>query len=148
MTEYLISAILLGNAIWFAMGFLTFYLRREVFAKVMVPTRDDRNNTAYAALVESGRFMGGFNFSLSVLNIGLLFGIPGFDTNAQMAFMLMFNAIAHGSQFFGNVPMALENRKGEGLWIVFKGVMLKIFVIDFVLMGANGIWAIAMMFWI
>jgi len=33
--------------------------------------------------------------------------------------------------------MALKNRRGGGLWNVFKGVMLLIFVIDFTLMIAN-----------
>ena len=56
---------------------------------------------------------------------------------AQFALLLLFNAIAHGSQFVGNVPMALKNREGGGLWNVFKGVMLQIFVIDFTLMTVN-----------
>ena len=33
--------------------------------------------------------------------------------------------------------MALKNRGGGGLWRVFEGVMLRIFVIDFVLMVLN-----------
>ena len=137
MIEILISVTFLANAIWYGMGFIAFYLRREVFAKVMVPIKTDRDNTAYAALVESGRFMGGFNFALSILNLCLFFNLAGFETNAQFALLLLFNAIAHGSQFVGNVPMALKNREGGGLWNVFKGVMLQIFVIDFTLMTVN-----------
>ena len=87
--------------------------------------------------------MGGFNFALSAFNLGLFFNIAGLETPVQLSFMLVFNALAHGSQFFGNVPMALKNRRGAGIWNVFKGVMLQIFVIDFALMAANFALAVA-----
>jgi hypothetical protein len=133
----LLTALLTLNAIWFGMGFHAFYLKRHIFGKVLVPETSDRENSAYAALVESGRFMGGFNIALSLLNLMLVFNVGQFETASQWATLLLFNSLAHGSQFFGNVPMALQNRKGQGLWLVFKGVMLRIFVIDFVLMTAN-----------
>ena len=133
----MLTAIWVANAVWFAMGFHAFYLRREVFGKVLVPNAAHRDNTAYAALVESGRFMGGFNIALSALNVMLIFNIGGFDRDAQWATLLVFNALAHGSQFVGNIPMALRNRRGEGLWHVFRGVMLRIFVVDFTLMVVN-----------
>ena len=138
----LITIIVLLNAIWFAMGFEAFYRRRQIFGKVLVPIKEDRDNTAYEALVESGRFMGGFNIALSLLNVALIFNLGGFETNSQWAVLLIFNSLAHGSQFAGNIPMALQNRRGGGLWPVFKGVMLRIFVIDFVLMAANAALAI------
>lgn len=143
MPDFLISAVFLANAIWFGLGFVAFYLRREVFAKIVVPVQADRNNSAFAAVIESGRFMGGFNFALSAFNLGLFFNIAGLETPVQLSFMLVFNALAHGSQFFGNVPMALKNRRGAGIWNVFKGVMLQIFVIDFALMAANFALAVA-----
>ncbi len=133
----LLQILLALNAVWFAMAFDAFYRRRRIFAKVMVPIQTDRENSAYDALIESGRFMGGFNLALSAFNVLLLFNIGGFNTPSQWATLLVFNALAHGSQFFGNVPMALKNRRGGGLWNVFKGVMLLIFVVDFTLMIAN-----------
>ncbi|MEM6476873.1 MAG: hypothetical protein AAF687_11965, partial [Pseudomonadota bacterium] len=80
-----LKAILLLNALWFGMGFVAFYLRRDVFAKVVVPVKEDRDNTAYLAVVESGRFMGGFNIALCALNILLLFNIGAFDRDSQWA---------------------------------------------------------------
>ena len=139
-----LKLVLILNAIWFAMGFYAFYIRRNVFAKVVVPNSDHRGNSAYDAVIESGRFMGGFNIALSLLNIGLVLNLGGFDTNSQWALLLAFNSLAHGSQFAGNVPMALQNRQGGGLWNVFKGVMLRIFVIDFTLMVANAALAITL----
>ena len=145
MADILVSVLFLANAIWFGMGFIAFFLRREVFAKVLVPNRADRENSAYAALVESGRFMGGFNFALSILNVCLLLDLGGFVLDRQVAFLLLFNSLVHGTQFVGNVPMALQNRNGGGLWNVFKGVMLQIFVIDFTLMTANAILALVLL---
>ena len=73
MLDLIISGLFLANAIWYGLGFVAFYLRRDVFAKVVVPIQADRNNSAYEAVIESGRFMGGFNFALSALNIALFF---------------------------------------------------------------------------
>ncbi|MBO6504948.1 MAG: hypothetical protein JJ850_16860 [Kordiimonadaceae bacterium] len=141
----MLEVVLIANAIWFGMAFEAFYLRRRIFAKVLVPNRDHRDNTAYAAIEESGKFLGGFNLAISLLNVGLVFNVGGFETPKQWALVLVFNALAHGSQFWGNVPMALQNRKGGGLWRVFKGVMLRIFVIDFTLMVANAVMAVMML---
>ena len=138
----MLEILLALNAIWFGMAFYAFYIRRKIFGKVMVPVAGDRDNTAYEALIESGRFMGGFNHALSVLNIMLLFNLGGFNQGSQWAVLLAFNALAHGSQFTGNIPIALANRRGAGLWNVFKGVMLRIFVIDFTLMILNAVLAV------
>ena len=138
----MLKAVLVLNAIWFAMGFHMFYLRRRLFARVLVP-REHRDTPVFEILTETGRFMGGFNLAFAVLNVLLLFNIARFDDSMQWAILLFVIAVAHGTQFAGNVPIALQNRRGGGPWRVFKGVMLRIFVIDFVLMVFNGALAIA-----
>ena len=136
----MLEAVLVLNAFWFAMGFHVFHLRRKVFAKVLVPD-EHRDTTVFEILTETGRFLGGFNIAFSALNVLLLLNIAAFDKDVQWAILLVVNAVAHGTQFAGNVPIALQNRRGSGAWNVFKGVMLRIFVIDFVLVVFNGVLA-------
>ena len=135
----MLEAVLVLNAVWFAMGFHVFHLRRKVFAKVLVPD-EHRDTTVFEILTETGRFLGGFNIAFSALNVLLLLNIAAFDKDVQWAILLVVNAVAHGTQFAGNVPIALQNRRGSA-WNVFKGVMLRIFVIDFVLVVFNGVLA-------
>ena len=139
----MLEIVLILNATWFALGFISFYLRREVFAKILV-SKEHRNTPVYDTLVETGRFMGGFNFAFSLLNVLLLFNIDEFQNSNQWAILLAVVAVAHGSQFAGNVPMALRNLRGQGNWNVFKGVMLRIFVVDFALMTLNAGLAVMM----
>ena len=89
MLETALKTVLFCNAAWFGMAFHAFYLRRKVFGKVMVPNKAHRDNTAYEALIESGRFMGGFNLALSALNIMRFYNIGGFATDAQWATLLV-----------------------------------------------------------
>jgi len=127
--------ILIANAIWFGLGFHLFALRGIVFAKILVP-KEHRDSPIFDMLIETGKFLGGFNFAFCALNVLLLIFPDVFaETNQRMILCLVF-AIAHGSQFLGNVPIALANRKGKGVWQV-KGLMRFIFITDFVLMMAN-----------
>ena len=132
----MLEILLVLNALWFFGGFHTFHIRRKVFAKIIVP-KEDRDTPVFQTLIETGRFMGGFNFAFFVLNVLLLLNLGAFDKDLQWAILLLVMAVAHGSQFAGNVPIALQNRRGEGVWNVFKGLMLFIFVIDFTLMTLN-----------
>ena len=134
----MLELVLVLNAVWFAMGFHAFHIRREIFAKVLVP-REHRDTPVFEILTETGPFLGGFNLAFSVLNVLLVFNLVEFDKDIQWAILLLVNALAHGTQFAGNVPMALQNRRGTGLWNVFEGVMLRIFVIDFILMAFNAV---------
>lgn len=120
--------ILLVNAIWFAMGF-------HVFAKTLVP-KEHRDSPVFDMFVETGKFLGGFNFAFCALNVLILIKPSVFPEGNQRIILCVAFAIAHGSQFMANVPIALANRRGEGAWQV-KGRMLFIFITDFVLMLAN-----------
>ena len=140
----MLTVTLILNAIWFAGGFHLFWLRGPVFAKVVVP-RDQRNTPVLDTLIHSGKFVGGFNLAFFALNVLLLVNLDAFDNSRQWVILLMVNAVAHGSQFAGNVPVALENRKGGGVWNVLGGLMLFIFVVDFTLMALNAGLAISLL---
>ncbi|MEM9302981.1 MAG: hypothetical protein AAGE01_12765 [Pseudomonadota bacterium] len=135
----MLEFILLLNALWFAGGFHLFSLRGRVFAKVVVP-REQRDTPVLETLVMSGKFLGGFNLAFCVLNTLLLTNTRLFDKDLQWAVILFAVALAHGTQFAYNVPVALQNRRGEGIWQV-RGLMLFIFITDFTLMTLNAILA-------
>lgn len=127
--------ILILNAIWFGLGFHLFALRSKIFAKILVP-KEHRDTPVFDILIETGKFLGGFNFAFSALNVLILIFPDVFPEANQRIILCLVFAIAHGSQFIGNVPIALANRKGKGVWQV-KGLMRFIFVTDFTLMMAN-----------
>ncbi|MEO1258690.1 MAG: hypothetical protein AAFZ15_07825 [Bacteroidota bacterium] len=129
------EAILLLNAIWFGLGFHLFALRSKIFAKTLVP-KEHRDSPVFEMLAETGKFLGGFNFAFCALNVFILISPSVFPEGNQRAILCFVFALAHGSQFIANVPIALDNRKGKGVWQV-KGRMLFIFITDFVLMVAN-----------
>ena len=126
---------LLVNTIWFGLGFHLFALRGKIFAKILVP-KAHRETPVFDLLIETGKFLGGFNFAFCVLNVLLLINPGTFPEGDQRMILGFVFALAHGSQFISNVPIALANRKGKGVWQV-KGLMRFIFITDFVLMFAN-----------
>lgn len=136
----MLESILVLNAIWFLMGFNVFSIRHKIFAKLVVP-REHRDTPVFEVLAASGRFLGGFNLAFFALNILLLLNLGDFDKDVQWAILLFVNAVAHGAQFAFNVPIAIENCRGHGVWNVFKGTMFFIFVTDFVMMAFNAILA-------
>ncbi|GAA3921200.1 hypothetical protein [Litoribacillus peritrichatus] len=138
----MLEIILILNALWFAMGFNVFSIRNKIFAKLVVP-RAHRDTPVFKILAESGRFLGGFNLAFALLNLLLLINLNAFDKDLQWAILLFVNAVAHGTQFVFNLPIALENRKGRGVWQVLKGTMLFIFINDFLLMVLNAVFAAA-----
>lgn len=132
----MILIVLILNTIWFSLGFHAFSIRNKIFGKVLVP-KEHRDTPVFDIFVASGRFLGGFNFSYAIFNLLLVFSLNIFPNEMQRAILLFIFAVAHGSQFAFNVPVAIQNLKGKGVWQVFKGVMLFIFVTDFVLMLLN-----------
>ncbi len=141
----MLEALLILNLIWFSMGFNVFSLRSQIFAKVVVP-KQHRDTPVFDILAHSGKFLGGFNFAFALLNLLLLLNLNVFPTDAQRIILLVVFAVAHGSQFIFNVPVALENKQGAGVWQVLSGTMLFIFVIDFTLMLLNLVLAAAIAF--
>ena len=128
--------ILVLNALWFFMGFNVFSIRNKVFAKLLVP-RDQRETPVFDILAASGRFLGGFNLAFAVFNSLLLINLSLFPEGNQRALFLFVFAVAHGSQFAFNLPVAIHNRRGSGVWQVLKGTMLFIFVVDFIMTVLN-----------
>ena len=135
----MLEVVLVLNALWFALGFHLFSVRGRVFAKVIVD-REHRDSPVFETLIMSGKFLGGFNLAFAVLNVLLLFNTGLFDKDLQWAVILFATAIAHATQFAFNVPVALQNQRGEGVWQV-KGLMLFIFITDFVMTTLNGMLA-------
>ena len=135
--------LLVANAIWFGLGFHLFSLRNRIFAKTLVP-REHRETPAFEVLAESAKFLGGFNFALCILNLLIAFNSDIFPASEQRLVLCLFFAIAHGSQFIFNVPIALQNRQGKGAWRV-EGTMRFIFVTDFALMIANAAAAVSLL---
>ena len=127
--------ILVANAIWFGLGFHLFALRNKIFAKILVP-KEHRETPVFATLAATGPFLGGFNLAFCALSLLFLFNPNVFPEPEQRIILFFVFALAHGSQFMPNVPIALANRRGEGVWQV-KGLMRFIFITDCVLMVAN-----------
>lgn len=128
--------VLILNTLWFVMGFNVFSIRNKIFAKLVVP-REQRDTPVFDILAESGRFLGGFNLAFAVCNILLLTNLDTFPSDEQRAILLFVFAVAHGSQFAFNVPVAIQNKRGGGVWQVLKGTMLFIFITDFIMMALN-----------
>jgi|TARA_B110001450_G_scaffold218638_1_gene213202 hypothetical protein len=131
----MLELTLLANAIWFGMGFHLFALRSNIFAKILVSTAH-RETPTFDVLAATLPFLGGFNLSLCVLNLLFLINVSFFPEDEQKIILFAVFALAHGSQFVSNIPIAFDNLKGKGVWQI-KGLMRFIFITDFALMAAN-----------
>ena len=132
----MLEIILVLNTLWFMLGFNVFSIRNKIFAKLLIP-KEQRDSPVFEVLAESGRFLGGFNLAFAVCNILLLINLDIFPSDEQRAILLFVFAVAHGSQFAFNVPVAIQNMRGGGVWQVLKGTMLFIFISDFTMMALN-----------
>lgn len=135
MLEVGLYIVLALNSLWFFGGYFTFDVRGRIFAKVVVPAAH-RDTPVMETLIAAGKFIGGFNVAFVALNVLLLLNLGVFEDSLERAILLFVIAIAHGSQFAYNVPIAFQNRRGEGVWQV-QGLMLFIFITDFTLMVLN-----------
>ena len=134
----LLTALTL-NLLWFGAGFHYFSLKPSSAAKVLVP-KASRESPLFVTIAASVRFLGGMNFALAFFSLLLLANLDLFPDAKQIALFCAVFAVAHGSQFYFNLPVALGGgRKGESLWPVLFGPMRIIFVVDATLMVANAV---------
>ena len=80
------------------------------------------------------------NLALSVFSLLLLVNLELFPATPQVALFCFLFAVAHGSQFYFNVPVALAGRRhGEAVWPVLTGPMRFIFIGDLTLLLLNAV---------
>ncbi|WP_394850207.1 hypothetical protein LZC95_22465 [Pendulispora brunnea] len=133
MLALLFGTVLALNALWFGVAFASFSLRPVPAAKLLVP-RDARSSPLFGILAASLRFLGGMNLAMALFAMLLLLFAPLFPLPGQRALFAAVFAMGHGTQFAGNVPVALRRTP---LWPVWRGPMRFIFGVDFTLMAAN-----------
>jgi len=135
--------VLLFNLAWFGAAFHYFSLKQFSAAKVLVP-HTSRDSPLFLTIAASVRFLGAMNLAFAVLSLLLLLNLAAFPADSQRALLLLTFCVAHGGQFYFNVPIALSGgRKGDALWDVLQGPLRFIFVVDAILMLANGATGIA-----
>jgi hypothetical protein len=136
-----VDAVLVLNILWFGAGAMYFGLKSTSATKLLV-SREARQSPLFSTVAAAVRFLGGMNLAFAVLAGMLLFNRALFPEAMQVAVFTSVFALAHGTQFAANVPVALtrdsEDRDAGPLWPVLSGPMLLIFVVDFALMAANG----------
>jgi hypothetical protein len=144
-TAAVFTIVLVLNALWFGAGAWYFSLRPDAAARLLVP-RSARGSPLVATLAASVRFLGGMNFSFAAFAVLLLLNGSLFPAPAQRALFAAVFALAHGSQFAANLPVAMRGgRVGESLWPVLSGPMLFIFTVDITLMVANAALAVLLL---
>jgi hypothetical protein len=141
----LFHVVLALNVLWFGTGFVYFALMPRRAAR-LVTTREQREGGLYDILVGSVTFLGGMNLAFCVLALLVLVASREFPGPSQRAILAAVFALAHGTQFAVNVPIAVaERRTGASRWPVCRGTMLFIFVVDGVLMLANAATALVLL---
>lgn len=137
MTDLLYQAVLVLNVLWFGVGFHYFSIKHVAAAKLLVP-ESSRNSPLFVTMAAAVRFLGGMNLAFAALSLLMLLSPLSSITAGQRAALLLVLAIAHGSQFYFNIPIARGGgRQGEALWDVHRGLMKFIFIVDATLMAAN-----------
>ena len=136
-TATVFTVTLVLNTLWFGAGFWYFSLTPNTAAKLLVP-KSARGSPLFLTIAASIRFLGGMNLAFSAFAVLVLLNRSLFPEPAQRALFAGVFSLAHASQFFSNLPVALRGgRVDESLWPVLSGPMLFIFVVDIALMIAN-----------
>ncbi len=139
MLEFAYTLVLVLNTLWFGAAFHYFSIKRFAAAKVLVPA-SSRDSPLFLTIAAAVRFLGGMNLAFAMLSFLMLL-LPILSvTPAQRATLLFVLMIAHGSQFYYNLPiLRAGGRQGESLWDVHRGPMKFIFTVDALLMVANAV---------
>ncbi|MCY1204794.1 hypothetical protein D9M72_163270 [compost metagenome] len=136
--SFSVDIVLALNVLWFSAGAIYFGVTATSATKLLV-SRPARQSPLFSTVSAAVRFLGGMNLAFAVLSGILLFNRALFPEATQVAVLMSVLALAHGTQFAANVPVALSrNGQGEPHWPVLSGLMLRIFLMDFALMVANG----------
>jgi len=136
--------VLVLNLLWFGAAFHFFSLKSLSAAKLLAP-RSARESPHFRTIAASVRFLGGMNLAFAVFSVLLLFNLGLFPDTRQLGLFCLVFAVAHGSQFCFNVPMAIGDcSHGESLWPVLSGPMRFIFIVDLALTIINAILCIAL----
>jgi hypothetical protein len=139
MLDLAFSAVAVLNVLWFSAGFHYFSIKQFAAAKVLVPT-SSRDSPLFLTIAASLRFLGGMNLAFAVLSLLMLLGVLASNDTDTRASLLLVLAVAHGSQFYFNEPIARGGgRQGEALWDVHRGPMKLIYRVDATLMIANAV---------
>ena len=120
------------------MAFHYFWFKTESAAKLLL-IRENRAEPYRSIVAQAIKFIGAFNFAFMLLSIFALvrYHYPELDKETNAALFFTFFA-AHFGQFWGNLPLALKERKGQKtLWPVLQKRMLFIFRNDFILAVLN-----------
>lgn len=137
MPDFAYYVVMVLNALWFSAAFYYFSIKHVSAAKLLVP-KSARESPLFLTVAASVRFLGGMNLAFALLALAMLVSPLSSVTPVQRAVVLLVLAIAHGSQFYFNVPVARAGgRQGEAFWDVLSGPMKFIFVVDATLMLAN-----------
>jgi hypothetical protein len=136
--SFAVDVVLTLNVLWFSAGAVYFGVTTTSATKLLV-SRPARQSPLFSTVSAAVRFLGGMNLAFAVLSGVLLFNRALFPEATQVAALMSVIALAHGTQFAANVPVALSRgSQSEPYWPVLSGPMLRIFLVDFALMVANG----------
>lgn len=136
-SDLFLPGLMALNLLWFAAGAIYFGINASSAAKLLV-ARNDRGHPLFKTLSASIRFLGGLNFAFAALAGLILFTPTLFPEARQVAALTAILALAHGTQFAGNLPAVMrEGQAKTELWPVLHGRMRFIFCIDILLMLAN-----------
>lgn len=135
--QYFILLILILNVLWFAAAFHLFSMKSKHASKMLI-ARDKRIEPYNSIVSHLFKFLGGFNLSLMVLSIFAIVKYQMLISNPLGAAIFLVFFIAHGSQFWYNVPLARnEYNNIRPIWPVLKGRMYFIFRTDLFLAICN-----------